>query len=67
MGGALSLLGGYFVDMSMLGSAKYLFDVSTAYYVLEGIGVGVAVAVVSGIYPAYIASKLAPIEALRYK
>ena len=67
IGGALSILGGYVIDMAILKSAKYLFMPSTALFIAEGFGVGVITAVVSGLYPAWKASKLEPIEALRYE
>ncbi len=67
VGGCLSFLGGYMVNLQMLGSAEYLFDISTLYYILQGFAVGVGVSVLAGMYPAWIASKLEPIEALRYE
>jgi len=67
IGGVLSILGGYAIDMIMLHNAKYLFMPSTAFYIAEGFFVGVVTAVLSGIYPAWKASKLEPIEALRYE
>lgn len=67
IGGILSILGGYAIDMLMLQSAKYLFMPSTAFYIAEGFFVGVITAILSGMYPAWKASKLEPIEALRYE
>ncbi len=67
IGGILSVVGGYAIDSVMLKSAKYLFDISTLFYVGEGFVIGVATAVASGLYPAWKASKLEPIEALRYE
>lgn len=66
-GGILSLAGGFGIDMLILGSAEHLFTPSTATHILEGITFGILTAVVSGLYPAWKASKLEPIEALRYE
>ena len=66
-GGLLSVLGGYVIDMIVLGHAKYLLTPSSAFYIIEGFFVGVLTAVLSGLYPAWKASKLEPIEALRYE
>jgi putative ABC transport system permease protein len=66
-GAVLSIAGGFTI-VSMMGlTTKYILDVSTALYIAEGFAVGVFTAVASGIYPAWKASKLEPIEALRYE
>ncbi len=67
IGSILSILGGYAIDMLVLGSAKYVLAPSTALYVAEGFFVGITTAVLSGLYPAWKASKFEPIEALRYE
>lgn len=67
IGGALSLLGGFAINMIVLESVEYLFTATTAMYIFEGVGFGILVAVLSGIYPAWKASNLEPIEALRYE
>ncbi|HID43894.1 MAG TPA: ABC transporter permease [Archaeoglobaceae archaeon] len=66
-GGVLSLAGGFGIDMLVLGSAEHLFTPSTAIHIIEGISFGILTALVSGLYPAWKASKLEPIEALRYE
>ncbi|AEA47925.1 ABC transporter permease [Archaeoglobus veneficus] len=67
IGGLLSIAGGYAIDMLVLGSAKYVLTPSTAFYMLEGITFGIITALISGLYPAWKASRLEPIEALRYE
>ena len=67
IGGVLSIVGGYTIDYLLLGDVKYVFQPSTLLYILLGFSIGVATAVVSGLYPAWKASKLEPIEALRYE
>lgn len=66
-GSILSIAGGYAIDMLILGSAKYVLAPSTAFYVAEGLSFGVITALLSGLYPAWKASRLEPIEALRYE
>jgi putative ABC transport system permease protein len=66
-GGFLSIFGGYLIEMAILQSAKYLFTTATIVSILEGIFFGLITAVLSGLYPAFKASKLEPIEALRYE
>ena len=67
IGSVLSIAGGYAIDMLILGSAKYVFAPSTAFYIIEGLSFGVITALLSGLYPAWKASRLEPIEALRYE
>ncbi|MFP3908229.1 MAG: ABC transporter permease [Archaeoglobaceae archaeon] len=67
IGGILSILGGFAINMIVLESVEYLFTATTAIYIIEGVGFGILVAVLSGIYPAWKASNLEPIEALRYE
>jgi len=67
IGGALSLAGGYAICMIVLQSAKYVLAPSSILYIFMGIVFGVATALISGLYPAWKASNLEPIEALRYE
>ncbi|WP_456328591.1 ABC transporter permease [Archaeoglobus sp.] len=67
VGGFLSFLGGYAIDMLILKTAKYVFQFSSLLYVLVGIGFGITTALVSALYPAWKASRLEPIQALRYE
>jgi len=67
IGTILSVAGG-FIIVSMMGlTTKYILDFSTAFYVVEGFAVGIFTAVASGLYPAWKASRLEPIEALKYE
>ncbi len=67
IGGFLSIFGGYFIELAILQSAKHLFSMATLYSILQGVFFGLITAVISGFYPAFKASKLEPIEALRYE
>jgi putative ABC transport system permease protein len=67
IGGALSFVGGYAIDMLILKTAKYVFQLSSLLYVFVGIGFGISTALVSALYPAWKASRLEPIQALRYE
>lgn len=67
VGAVMSVAGGYAI-ISMMGfSTAYVLYPSSALYIAEGFAVGVLTAVASGLYPAWKASKLEPIEALRYE
>lgn len=67
IGGALSFLGGYAIDMMLLGTAEYVFQISSIFYVVVGISFGIATSLLSALYPAWKASRLEPIQALRYE
>ncbi len=67
IGGALSVLGGYAIDMLILKTAKFVFTPSSLFYVMLGIFFGILTALVSAMYPAWKASRLEPIKALRYE
>jgi putative ABC transport system permease protein len=58
---------GYLVDVLILKEASYLFAPSSLVYLFLGIAFGIVTSVISGLYPAWRASKLKPIEALRYE
>ena len=67
IGGVLSIIGGYAVSMVMLQTTEYLFVPSSLVHVLYGIVFGLGISLVSGSYPAWKASNLNPIEALRHE
>jgi putative ABC transport system permease protein len=67
IGGLLSVLAGYAISALMLGTTKYLFTVANALSVAEGVGFGIVICLACGIYPAWQAANLNPIDALRHE
>lgn len=64
-GGLFSLVIGYAIVSSLIGNTAYFFLPDSIVYLPYGMVVGVIVCMVSGVYPAWQASNLDPIEALR--
>jgi putative ABC transport system permease protein len=67
IGGALSLLGGYAISSLMLQTTKYLFVPSSMIHIAYGMTFGITICLICGIYPAWRAANLNPIEALRHE
>jgi len=65
IGGICSLLIGYSVVDSMIGTTQYFFMFDSIVYVPLGMAIGIVVCIVSGVYPAWKASNMDPIDALR--
>jgi len=65
IGGVLSLLAGYAVG-TIMEMSEYFFHVSNALPVIQAISMGVLLCLVCTLYPAYMASKLNPIDAIRH-
>lgn len=65
VGGLCSLVIGYSVVNAMIGTTAYFFMPASIIYIPAGMLVGVIVCVVSGLYPAWRASNMDPIDALR--
>ena len=65
IGAALSLLIGYTVVLLLVGNTEFFFTLQSFLPIGEAILVGILVTVLSGAYPAWKASNLNPIEALR--
>jgi len=64
IGGIMSMIIGYTVVLVMVGTTDYFFTLDSLIYVPYGIAVGIAVCVLSGVYPAWKAADLDPIQAL---
>jgi putative ABC transport system permease protein len=67
IGGILSMLGGYAISSLMLKTTKYLFVSSSLVHILYGISFGIVICLICGIYPAWRAANLNPIDALRHE
>ena len=67
VGGILSLLAGYAISALMLNSTKYLFTLATAFSVTEGVVFGIVICLACGLYPAWQAANMNPIDALRHE
>jgi len=67
VGGLLSVLAGYAISALMLGTTKYLLTVANAISVAEGVGFGIVICLACGIYPAWQAANMNPIDALRHE
>jgi putative ABC transport system permease protein len=67
IGGLLSILAGYAISALLLDTTRFLFTVSSMLPVVEGIIFGVLICLACGIYPAWQAANLNPIDALRHE
>jgi len=67
IGGILSILTGYAVSSLLLKTTKYLFVWSSATPIIEGVAFGIVISLACGIYPAWKAANLSPIEAMRHE
>ena len=65
IGGICSVVIGYTVVEAMIGTTAYFFQPASILYVRAAMSIGVVVCVVSGVYPAWKASNMDPIDALR--
>lgn len=66
-GGIMSLIAGYAVSSLMLQTLDYLFVPSTLISIVYGVSFGIVVSLICGIYPAWRAANLNPIDALRHE
>jgi putative ABC transport system permease protein len=67
IGGIMSLLGGYAISSVMLQTTKYLFVPSSLIHIVYGMSFGIVISLIVGIYPAWRAANLNPIDALRHE
>jgi putative ABC transport system permease protein len=67
IGGLMSLLGGYAISSLLIQTTKYLFVPSSLIYIVYGMSFGIVVSLICGIYPAWRAAQLNPIDALRHE
>ena len=65
IGGLCSLVIGYSVVSAMIGTTAYFFLPESIVYIPAGMIIGMVVCVASGLYPAWRASNMDPIDALR--
>jgi putative ABC transport system permease protein len=65
IGGLGSLIIGYSVVSYMIGTTEFFFLPDSIIYVPAGMLIGIIVCVISGLYPAWRASNMDPIDALR--
>jgi putative ABC transport system permease protein len=67
IGGIMSFLGGFAISAGMFKTTKYLFVPTTFITISYAIGFGIIICVICGIYPAWRAANLNPIDALRHE
>lgn len=65
VGGLASLVIGYSVVSAMIGTTDYFFMPESITYIPIGMLIGIVVCLISGLYPAWHASNMDPIDALR--
>ena len=67
IGGVLSFGTGYMMTAVFSGNPDYFFNPTSLLYIVFGMAFGIGMSAVSGIYPAWKAAHLNPIQALRHE
>jgi putative ABC transport system permease protein len=67
VGGVLSLGGGFVVNILILKESSYFFAPSNFLYIIAGVLFGVVTSLAGGMYPAWKAANMRPLDALRYE
>jgi putative ABC transport system permease protein len=65
IGGVLSLFAGYVLAVGME-MVEFFFNITTMLPVVQAVTMGIVLSLICTLYPAYMASKLNPIDALRH-
>ncbi len=65
IGAIMSVILGWLVVLAMVGTTDYFFTYQSLIYVPVSMTIGIAICIFSGVYPAWRAANLDPIEALR--
>jgi putative ABC transport system permease protein len=65
IGAIMSITLGWLVVLAMVGTTEYFFTYQSLIYVPVSMTIGIVICIVSGVYPAWRAANLDPIEALR--
>jgi putative ABC transport system permease protein len=65
IGAIMSVILGWLVVLAMVGTTKYFFTYQSMIYVPMAMTIGIVICIFSGVYPAWRAANLDPIEALR--
>jgi putative ABC transport system permease protein len=65
IGAVMSVILGWLVVLAMVGTTEYFFSAQSLVYVPMAMLIGIAICIFSGVYPAWRAANLDPIEALR--
>jgi len=65
IGAVMSVILGWLVVLAMVGTTDYFFTYQSLIYVPVSMIIGIAICIFSGVYPAWRAANLDPIEALR--
>lgn len=67
IGGILSFGGGFLITVLIMKQASYLFAPSSMAYIILGIVFGIMTGVAGGVYPAWKAAQMRPLDALRHE